>query len=297
MVKANNLSWILRVAKMDAVMIFPSLVLYPHEKGACNTQVRVEVKRRLTIWGAGDIEFLAALVRASKATRPFTLGTSMSLSATQRARAFILKGKFSRATMLADSFGVAPSSVETYRALTQMHPAPGVILQHDLVDLFGEPIAVVMDTSATTIPVDKVRECIAAAPPPLTSPHRVGWRMEHLETLPGDDAFATALATFISNIAIGEFPATTVNYLASATLVALLKKNEEHIHALRELLGPDFQRRVVTNQGRHCGRHRPALVCGWVQGRLQIPTLGPAGCDGGRSRVYSCDHGCHYRVQ
>ncbi len=35
MTKANNLCGILRVAMMDAVMIFPSLVLYPHEKGAC----------------------------------------------------------------------------------------------------------------------------------------------------------------------------------------------------------------------------------------------------------------------
>ena len=53
MTKANNLSGILRIAAMDAVMIFPSLVLYPHEKGACYSQVRAEVKRRLTPWGGG----------------------------------------------------------------------------------------------------------------------------------------------------------------------------------------------------------------------------------------------------
>ena len=49
MTKANNLSGILRVVTMDAVMIFPSLVLYPHEKGACYSQVRAEVKHRLTL--------------------------------------------------------------------------------------------------------------------------------------------------------------------------------------------------------------------------------------------------------
>jgi hypothetical protein len=64
--------------------------------------------------------------------------------------------------------------------------------------------------------------------------------MEHLEALSRDDAFATALAIFISNITTRDVPATTVDYLASATLVTLLKKNEEDIHALRELLGPDF---------------------------------------------------------
>jgi hypothetical protein len=43
--KANNLSWVLWVVSIDAVMIFPSLVLFPREKGACNSQVRAEVKR------------------------------------------------------------------------------------------------------------------------------------------------------------------------------------------------------------------------------------------------------------
>jgi len=64
--------------------------------------------------------------------------------------------------------------------------------------------------------------------------------MEHLELLSRDDAFATAMATFTSNIASGDVPATTADYLASATLVPLLKKSEEDIHLLREMLGPDF---------------------------------------------------------
>jgi len=64
--------------------------------------------------------------------------------------------------------------------------------------------------------------------------------MEHLEALSRDDAFASDLATFISNIASGEVPTTTADYFASATLVALLKKNEDDIKALRELLGPEL---------------------------------------------------------
>ena len=43
MSKANTLSRVLRVATINAVMIFPSLALFPHEKGACNSQVRAEV--------------------------------------------------------------------------------------------------------------------------------------------------------------------------------------------------------------------------------------------------------------
>jgi len=64
--------------------------------------------------------------------------------------------------------------------------------------------------------------------------------MEHLEVLARDDAFAAALATFVSNIASGDVPTSTADYLASATLVALLKKDEEDIQAMRAILGSDF---------------------------------------------------------
>jgi len=64
--------------------------------------------------------------------------------------------------------------------------------------------------------------------------------MEHLEALFRDDAFASALATFISNIASDDVPTTTADYFASYMLVAVLKKNDDDMKALRELLGPDF---------------------------------------------------------
>jgi len=110
MSKANTLSEVLRVAAMDAVMLFSSLVLFPHEKGACNSQVRAEVKRRLTLWGAGDLESLAELARASKPLRAFKSGSTASPTLTLLVRALIHKGQFSRAGMLADSFDVAPVS-------------------------------------------------------------------------------------------------------------------------------------------------------------------------------------------
>ncbi len=65
--------------------------------------------------------------------------------------------------------------------------------------------------------------------------------MEHFKAFSRNDAFATVLSTFITNISIGSnIPATTADYLASTILVALLKKNDEEIHALRELMGPNF---------------------------------------------------------
>jgi hypothetical protein len=64
--------------------------------------------------------------------------------------------------------------------------------------------------------------------------------MEHLEVFARDDDFATTMSTFITNISIGHIPVTITNYMASATLVARLKKNEKEIQALWELMGPDF---------------------------------------------------------
>jgi hypothetical protein len=116
--------------------------------------------------------------------------------------------------MLADSFGVAPASDETYHALNLMHPASRGVLYEDLVELYEEPTPVNTTAPAPNIAVDKMRECIAAAPP-LTSPHRDGWsRMEHQEALSRDETFAATLATFISNIARGDVPSITADYLA-----------------------------------------------------------------------------------
>ena len=82
--------------------------------------------------------------------------------------------QFSKATMLVDSYGVALVSAETCRTLTLLHCARGVVLAHDLLDLFGEPQPVTPDRANAAIKVDKVKECIATAPPP---PHLItqGW--------------------------------------------------------------------------------------------------------------------------
>ena len=61
-----------------------------------------------------------------------------------------------------------------------------------------------------------------------------------MEALSRDETFVAILSTFISNIATGNVPSVTADYLASATLVALMKKSEEDMEALRDLLGPSF---------------------------------------------------------
>jgi len=113
-----------------------------------------------------------------------------------------------------------------------------------------------------------------------------------------DDAFAASLATFISNIAFGDVVTATADYLASATLVALLKKNEDGIQTMRTLLGPNFvlpirspsyglcfceagvQLHAIVNQGYHSRCHWAMPARGWVQGKLRVTALGHIGGDG-----------------
>jgi hypothetical protein len=64
--------------------------------------------------------------------------------------------------------------------------------------------------------------------------------MDHLEAFTRDEAFAAVLAVFIINVATANTSSSITDYMASETLVALLKKNAEDTQALRELMGPDF---------------------------------------------------------
>ncbi len=52
--KENRLSGIFRVAVMDEVMLFASLVLFPREKGACNTQIREGSESPTNTLGRGE---------------------------------------------------------------------------------------------------------------------------------------------------------------------------------------------------------------------------------------------------
>jgi hypothetical protein len=64
--------------------------------------------------------------------------------------------------------------------------------------------------------------------------------MKHLEAFARDEDFVAVLAVFITNAATANIPSSTADYLASAILVARMKKNEEDTQALRELMGPNF---------------------------------------------------------
>ena len=56
--------------------------------------------------------------------------------------------------------------------------------------------------------LDTLKECLAAAPP-LSLPHRDGWRNELLEALTRDDVCDGVVTSFIANVANGRVPRGT----------------------------------------------------------------------------------------
>ena len=139
-----------------------------------------------------------------------------------------------------------------------------------------------------------VQACLEAIAQ-LTTPHKDGWRAEHLLALSANLSCVEALADLIRAVAMRDATDATCDILSSATLVVLLKKTEAEMVALREAQGDAFfqpQRPlgvegaitmlatscvlgvVDTAVGAAAGPHRFAIntkgVCDMVQWILQI---------------------------
>ncbi len=55
------------------------------------------------------------------------------------------------------------------------------------------------------------------------------------------------MASFLSDVSYGDIPSTNADYIASGTLIPLLKGNLEDIHQLRDLLGDDLARPLAIS--------------------------------------------------
>jgi hypothetical protein len=73
--------------------------------------------------------------------------------------------------------------------------------------------------------------------PPLSSPHKDGWRVKHLTSLAADLACGEALAKFISTLIKGDVSNNISDFVSSAMLVVLLKKYAETMADLKRTQG------------------------------------------------------------
>jgi hypothetical protein len=227
---------VLREAAWDALFLFPTLVLGPQKPGASTTAVKAEMTIRLDLWNKGELDILAA--RAKAASRPPS-GRSKSQRAARRAAQLLKKNQFARAAALAGSLGVADATEDTLKAIPHLFPEPGGVSQADLMDLYGPAAPPLQDPPSNTVTVETLTACLAAAPP-LSSPHRDGWRNEHFVDLAKDGACGVALARVLTAIIQGDVSQKTANILSSSTLIVLLKKDADQMQALKDALGDAY---------------------------------------------------------
>jgi hypothetical protein len=135
---------------------------------------------------------------------------------------------------------VADATQDTINAIGPLFPDPGTVDPQDLLDLYGPAAPPLEDQPASVVTLELLRTCLASAPP-LSSPHRDGWRNEHLSELARDQACGTALARVLTAVVTGDVPQKTADILFSATLVILLKKDAAAMEELKRKQGEAYQ--------------------------------------------------------
>jgi len=182
---------------------------------------------RLDLWNKGALDVLAA--KAKCAIRPPS-GRSKTQRAARRAAHLLRKNMFARAAILSGSLGVADATEEIIRATPPL--SRSTVSAQDLLDYFGPSTPPLDDPLPTTATLETLQTCLAAAPP-LSTPHRDGWRNEHFVDLARHQACGTALARVLTTMVSGDVPQKTADILSSATLIVLLKKDAETMEALK----------------------------------------------------------------
>ncbi len=99
--------------------------------------------------------------------------------------------------------------------------------------------APLLDAELVSITLDILRSCLVASPP-LSSPHKDGWRTKHLTQLTPDDACGEAIAALATSIIQGDVSDKISHLLSSATLVVLLKKDARTMVAMKHAQGPAY---------------------------------------------------------
>ncbi len=112
--------------------------------------------------------------------------------------------------------------------------------EESLRRLYGPRVVPTRRSMTVTLTSEDVLKCLSEVAP-LTTPHKDGWRAEHLMALCKDQDRGAAFTDFISTLASGDGTDNTCDLLSSATLVVLLKKSEEEMEALKLRQGPLYK--------------------------------------------------------
>ena len=134
---------------------------------------------------------------------------------------------------------MADATPDTLAALRTLFPKPRAISEEDLLEYYGPAAPPSPDAHPVVVTLYTLRTCIAASPP-LSSPHKDGWRVEQFIPLVVDPDCGEALAAFMTVIVKGDVSQKIANLLSSATLVILLKKDAETMEEMKCVLGDAY---------------------------------------------------------
>ena len=91
---------------------------------------------------------------------------------------------------------MAYDTPDTLKTLRHLFHEPKGTTKVDLLDYYGPTTPPLLDAQPISITIDNLRTCLASAPP-LSFPHKDGWRVKYLIPLAADPAYGEALATFM----------------------------------------------------------------------------------------------------
>jgi len=275
----------LRSAAWSLVFLFPTLVLGPHRPGAASSAVKAETEARIDLWHRGKLNELANRALAAKREHP-PGSRSKKAKAARRAAALLRHNQFARAAGLADSKGIADASQDTLDAIPDLFKDPEPVAEETLRKLYGPRVTPTRESMAVNISQEEVLLHLAAVAP-LTTPHKDGWRAEHLLPLCKDQDCGAAFTDLIAALVAGDVTDATCDLLSSATLVVLLKKSDEEMAALKLKQGPDYKQpqrplgmgSTIPKVAANCLLEKVQPAVGASAGPHQFAINAKGGCD------------------
>ena len=182
----------------------------------------------MDLWNKGHLDILAA--RAKAHIRPPS-GRSKTQREARRAAQLLRKNQIARSAALSGSLGIAEATTDTINAIGPLFPDPGPVDPQDLRDFYGPVAPPMEDQPLSVVTLELLRTGLAAAPP-FSSPHRDGWRNEHLVDFARDPTCGSALTRVLTAVLASDVPQKTADILSSATLIVLLKRDAAAMEAL-----------------------------------------------------------------
>jgi hypothetical protein len=157
---------------------------------------------------------------------------SKKARAARPAIALLRHNQFARVAGLGDNKGIADATHDTLDALPKLLKEPEAVEEATLRRMYGPMVTHTRESMPTTITPGMVKKCLEAVAQ-LTTPHKHGWRAEHLLALCADHDCEAAIIDLVWALAAGDIRDATCDLLFSPTLVVLLKKTEVEMAALR----------------------------------------------------------------